>query len=91
MNFNQLVFLENNLLGNIRKKVGFWGNYPLIFTLSGQSYDSKNYFQKLRLFNLCHEYLELQKNLKHLKFWSFFYWKHDKATQMNFLIEFYSL
>ena len=50
MNFYQSVFLEKNFLGNIRKKVGFWGNYPLIFTLSGQSYDSKNYFQKFRFY-----------------------------------------
>ena len=44
MNFYQSVFLENNFLENIRKKVRFWGNYPLIFTLSDQSYDPKNYF-----------------------------------------------
>ena len=50
MNFYQSVFLEKNFLGNICKKVGFWGNYPLILTLSGQSYDSKNYFQKFRLY-----------------------------------------
>ena len=46
MNFYQSVFLEKNFLANIRKKVGFGGNYPLIFTLSDQSYDSKNYFKK---------------------------------------------
>ena len=40
MNFYQLVFLEKN----IRKKVGFGGNYALIFTLSDQSNDSKNDF-----------------------------------------------
>ena len=60
MSFYQSVFLEKNFLGNISKKVGFWGNYPLIFTLSGQNYDSK----KINLKNLdfiCHEYLELQK------------------------------
>ena len=51
MNFYQSVFLEKNFLGNICQKVGFWGNCPLIFTLSGQSYDSKNYFQKFRLYN----------------------------------------
>ena len=50
MNFYQSVFLEKNFLGNISKKVGFWGNYPLIFTLPGQNYDSKNYFQKFRLY-----------------------------------------
>ena len=50
MNFHQSVFLDKNFLGNIRKKVGFGGNYPLIFTLSGQGYDSKNYFQKFRLY-----------------------------------------
>ena len=44
MNFYQSVFLEKNFLENIHQKVGFWGNYQLIFTLSGQNYDSKNYF-----------------------------------------------
>ena len=44
MNFYQSVFLEKNFLENTRKKVGFWGNYPLIFTLSDQNYDYKNYF-----------------------------------------------
>ena len=40
MNFHQSVFPENKL-ENMRKKVGFCGNYPLILTLSGQRYDSK--------------------------------------------------
>ena len=44
MNFYQSVFLEKTFLENFCKKVGFGGNYPLIFTLSDQSYDSKNYF-----------------------------------------------
>ena len=46
MNFYQSVLLEKNFLENISKKVGFWGtgNYPLIFTLSDQTYDSKNCF-----------------------------------------------
>ena len=47
MNFYQSVLLEKNFLENISKKVGFWGNYPLILTLSDQTYDSKNYFQKI--------------------------------------------
>ena len=50
MNFYQSVFREKNFLENIRKNFGFWGNYPLIFTLSDQSYDSKNYFKKFRLY-----------------------------------------
>ena len=50
MNFYQSVLLEENFLENISKKVGFWGNYPLIFTLSEQTYDSKNYFLKIRLY-----------------------------------------
>ena len=50
MNFYQSVFLVKHCLGNIRTKIGFWGNFPLIFTLSGHSYDSKNYFQKFRLY-----------------------------------------
>ena len=65
MNFYQSVLLENNFLENISKKVGFWGNYPLIFTLSDQNYDSKNCFEKFRLYmsQIC------KINLKHLKFW----------------------
>ena len=50
MNFYQSDFLEKNFLENILKKVGFGGNYPLIFTLSDQSYGSKNYFLKFRLY-----------------------------------------
>ena len=50
MNFYQSVFLEKNFFENIRKKVRFGGNYPLIFTLSDQSNDSKNYFYKFRLY-----------------------------------------
>ena len=45
MNFNQSVFYEKkNFFENIRKKVGFWGNYPSIFTLSDKSNDLKHYF-----------------------------------------------
>ena len=44
MNFYQSVLLEKDFLGNISKKDAFWGNYPLIFTLSDQTCDSKNYF-----------------------------------------------
>ena len=47
MNFYQSVFLGKNFLENIRKKVGFWVNYTLIFTLSNQNYDSKNYLKNL--------------------------------------------
>ena len=50
MNFYQSVFLEKNFIENICKKVGFWGNYPLIFTISDPSYDSKIYFKKFRLY-----------------------------------------
>ena len=50
MNIYQSVFLDKNFLGNIHKKVWFWGNYHLIFTLSGLSYDTKNYFKKFRLY-----------------------------------------
>ena len=39
MNFYQVVFPGKNFLENINKKGGFWGIYPLIFTLSGQSCD----------------------------------------------------
>ena len=44
MNFYQSVLLEKNFLENISKKVRLWGNYPLIFTLSDQTYDSTNCF-----------------------------------------------
>ena len=68
MNFYQLVFLEKNFLKNILKKLGFGGNYPLLFTLSDQNYDSKNYFEKFRLYmpQICGV---AKKNLKHFKFW----------------------
>ena len=39
MNFYQTVFPEKNFLENIHKKDEFWGTDPLIFTLSGQSYE----------------------------------------------------
>ena len=61
MNFYQSVFLKKNFLKNIRKQVGFWGNYPLIFTLSDQSYDSKNY---LDYTCICHNSMELQKKFE---------------------------
>ena len=49
MNFYQSVFLEKTFfLENIRKNVGFWGNY--LFSFSDQSFDSKNYFLKFRLY-----------------------------------------
>ena len=51
MNFYKSVSTETIFLGNIRKKVGFWNNYPSIFTLSGQSYNSK-IFLKSRLYML---------------------------------------
>ena len=50
MNFYQAVFPEKNFLENIHKKGGFWGIYPLIFTLFGQSYDKKKYYLKSRLY-----------------------------------------
>ena len=39
MNFYQTVFPEKNYLENVHKKGRFWGTNPLIFTLSGQSYE----------------------------------------------------
>ena len=49
MNFYRSVFLEKNFFEKI-KKVWFWGNYTLIFNLSDQSNDSKNYLKKFRLY-----------------------------------------
>ena len=42
-----------------RKFLKIGGNYPLIFTLSDQSYDFKNYFLKFRLYMT--QSVELQK------------------------------
>ena len=83
MNFYQSVFLEKNFLENIRKKVGFGGNYPLIFTLS---MTPKIIFKNSDY--ICYKSVELQKNLKHFKFWKYFYWKHDKATLKGSTINF---
>ena len=47
---NLSVFREKNFSENIHKKGEFWGTNPLIFTLSGQRYDSKNYDLKSRLY-----------------------------------------
>ena len=63
MNFYQSVFLEKNFFENIRKKVVFWGNYPLIFILSDQNYDFTNYFLKFRLY-ICHKSVELPNKYK---------------------------
>ena len=41
MNFYRTVFPGKNFLENIHKKDEFWGTDPLIFTLSGQSYEQK--------------------------------------------------
>ena len=53
MNFYQSAF-PKNVLENIGKKARFWGNYPSIFTLSGQSYDSKKFFyMKTNVQQIC--------------------------------------
>ena len=62
MKFYQSVLLEKNFLENIGKKFGFWGNYPFIFTLSGQTYDSKTVFKNLH--SICHKSVELQNKSK---------------------------
>ena len=62
MNFYQSVLLEKNFLENISRKVGFWGNYPLIFTLYDQTYDSKFFFKNLDY--ICHKSVELQNKSK---------------------------
>ena len=46
----KIIHLEKNFFENIRQKVGFGGNYPLIFTLFDQNYDSKYYFLEFRLY-----------------------------------------
>ena len=67
MNFYHSVFLEKNFFKNICKKVGFGGNYPLIFTLLIRAMTKKNIFQNLDY--ICHKPGELQKILKHFKLW----------------------
>ena len=62
MNFYQSVLLEKNFLENISKKVWFWGNYPLIFTLSDQTCDSKIIFKNLDY--ICYKSVELQNKSK---------------------------
>ena len=80
MNFYRSVFLEKNFFEKM-KKVWFWGNYTLIFNLSDQSNDSKNYLKK---FIYATNLWSCKTNLKRFKFWYFFYWKQDKTT-FNFL------
>ena len=67
MNFHQSVFLEKTFSKIFVKKFGF----GVIFrpTLSDQNYDSKIYFKKFRLLDLCYKSVKLPKNLKHFKFW----------------------
>ena len=60
MSFYQSVLLEKNFLENISKKVGFWGNYPLIilpFVMTPEIV-----FKNLDY--LCHKSVELQKKSK---------------------------
>ena len=58
MNY-RAAFPEKKILENtVKKTIGFWGTYPLIFTLSGQNYDSKNYDLKSRLSRFCHQSLD---------------------------------
>ena len=53
-NFYQSVFPEQTF-SKIFEKMASLGNYPLIFTLSGQSDAFKNYFckSKLRMPQIC--------------------------------------
>ena len=45
MNFYKAVFPKKTFLEKIHKKGRFWGTYPLIFTLFGQSYDKEILFK----------------------------------------------
>ena len=62
MSFYQSVLLEKNILENISKKVGFWGNYPLIFTLLIRPMTPKIVFKNLD--SICHKSVELQNKSK---------------------------
>ena len=62
MDFYQSVFLEKNFLENIRKKVWFGGNYPLIFTLLIKGMTPKIIFKNLVY--ICHKSVELQRKSK---------------------------
>ena len=53
MNFYQSVFAEKNFFENICKNGGFGNNYPLIFTLSGQSLAFKFFFSNLEVPHIC--------------------------------------
>ena len=50
MNFYPAVFAEKNFLVNTHKKGGFWGTYPLIFTLLVRVMTKKLLFQILTIY-----------------------------------------
>ena len=50
------------------KKGGIVGICSLIFNLSDQSYDYKDYFLKSRPYAIL-KAMELQRNIKHFKYW----------------------
>ena len=60
MNFYQSVLLKKKFLENISKKVRLRDNYPLLFTLSDQIYDSHSKY----CFYICHKSVELQNKSK---------------------------
>ena len=62
MNFYQSVLLEKNFLEKISRKVGFWGNYPLIFTLMIGPMTPKIVFKNLD--SICHKSVKLQNKSK---------------------------
>ena len=65
MNFYQSVLLKKKNLENISKKVRFRDNYPLLFTLSDQIYDSHSKYCFIYVRNLW----SCKINLKYFKFW----------------------
>ena len=67
MNIYQSVFLKKNFLENIRKKVGFGVKTLLYLCFLIKAMTPKIIFKNLDY--ICHKSVELQKNLKHFKFW----------------------
>ena len=55
--------------------------YGKYYEFLSVSFPSKKTFQKISLKSWVWGNLwSCKKNLKHFKFWKYFYWKHDKAT-----------
>ena len=70
-----------NIFENIRKKVRMGVISLQYLPFHVQSCASKNCFINLDYIIKCHKSVELQRNLKHFKFWYFFTVNMIKPTQ----------